>query len=81
MKLHILHDSIYMILYKILYIISYSALYIFCSHVAKVARLNVCIACVREQAIVFVGGDTIHVSPYYMRNTLKGSMNDSKYYG
>lgn len=37
-----------MILYKILYIISYSALYIFCSHVAKVARQNVCLACVRE---------------------------------
>ncbi len=38
-----------MILYKILYIISYSALYTFCSHVANVARQNVCLACVRDE--------------------------------
>lgn len=49
MKLHILHDSIYMILYNIIYYTSFSTSCNFCSRVAKVARQNVCIACVREK--------------------------------
>ncbi len=50
--LHILHDSIYMILYKNLYIVSFSVCCIFCSIVANVARQNVYHACVREELMV-----------------------------
>ena len=38
-----------MILYNIIYYSSFPTGCIFCSRVAKVARQNVCLACVREK--------------------------------
>lgn len=57
-SLHILHDSIYMILYIRLYIRSFSILCNFCSRVADVARQKVCLVRACARRLVRKGDET-----------------------
>ena len=81
--LHILHDSIYMILYKILYIVSLSVCCIFCSNVADVARQNVSRVCEHLYIIIRTIGQTysskLFLSKWYGLFTFKLKIINKKW--